>query len=71
MPKLFNVDMVVSHGESASCVVVANTVEEAEQNARDKDYGYIYSAYASEITEIDGYKVVFKKGKKIVLEKQS
>ena len=69
MPKLFQVDTVEEHGDSGYAIVVANTEEEAKERILSEEDSYIYSAYAHEITEIDGYKVVFKKDKKIVMEK--
>ena len=67
--KLFMVNgLTIRDGEPYS-LIVAETAEEAERIfiSGDEDH-CIMSAYAWEVTEVDGYKVVFKKGKKIVLE---
>lgn len=55
--------------ESCSEIRVGNNKEEIEKRIWDEDkYSCLMSVTAFEITEIDGYKVVFRKGKKICLE---
>lgn len=69
--KLFMVSgITIRHGDPHA-LMVAESAEKAEEIflQRDEEDHYIMSAYAHEISEIDGYKVVFKKGKKIALVK--
>lgn len=66
--KLFMVD-IMDDCESCSEIRVGNSVEEIEKRIWDEDsYSCLMFVSARELTEIDGYKVVFKKGKKIALE---
>ena len=69
MPKLFSVTSVISHGDTNTSYIVGNTAEEVEKLILEDDECYAFSAYAAEVKEISGYKVVFKKGKKISLER--
>ena len=55
--------------ECCSEIRVGNSLEEVEKKIWDEDnYSCLMFVSARELTEIDGYKVIFKKGKKIVLE---
>jgi hypothetical protein len=70
MPKLFMVSGLTVRSGEPHMLVVAGTAEEAERKMLEpEDNCYILNAFAHEITEIDGYKIVFKKGKKIALIK--
>ena len=66
--KLFEVS-IMDDCESCSEIRVGNSAEEVEQKIWNEDnYSCLMFVSARELTEIDGYKVVFKKGKKIALE---
>jgi hypothetical protein len=67
--KLFQVNMIVGRCESDTCYVVASSEHDAKQRVLDDEDCYVYSAHAHEVNKIDGYKVVFLKGKKIGLVK--
>jgi hypothetical protein len=61
--------ITIRHGDPHS-LIIAESAEKAEEIfLKDEEDGYIMSTYAWEITEIDGYKIVFHKGKKIALIK--
>ena len=66
--KLYEVDLICNHCEEYFGLVITNNEEEAIEKVK-KDYGisFTYSEKATELNEIDGYKVVFPKGKKIEL----
>lgn len=67
--KLFYVD-ILDDCETTSQVRVGNTAKEVENRIWNEDeYSCLMNVYAHPINEIDRYKVVFKKGKKISLEK--
>lgn len=66
--KLFKID-VMDDCEMETVLAVAENKEEAIEKASKMDWPCFMTARAYEVNEIDGYKVVFKKGKKIVLEK--
>jgi hypothetical protein len=72
--KLYNVCFsTIRHGDPSYLIVAENekgAIEKAQVEF-DKTYGYSFREDAYEINEIDGYKIVFKKGKKISLEKYS
>lgn len=66
--KLFMVD-IMDDSELCSEIRVGNSKEEVEKKIWDEEnYSCLIFVSVRELTEIDGYKVVFKKGKKIVLE---
>jgi hypothetical protein len=69
--KLYNVCFLTIKSGDPSYLVVAENEENAIKKAQiefDKNYGYSLREDANKINEIDGYKVVIKKGKKISLE---
>jgi len=69
--KLFMVSgITIRHGDPHALIIAENEEKAIEKFLEgDEDYHYIMSSYAREITEIDGYKIVFHKGKKIALTK--
>lgn len=69
--KLYFVTLLCNHCEEIKGVTVACTEDEAiSKIKKDNDIEFTYSSSAEEINEIDGYKVIFHKGKKIFLQKQ-
>lgn len=69
--KLYDVTFMTIRDGDPNYLVVADTQKNAVEKAEiefDKYYGHYFRVDADEINEIDGYKVVFKKGKKISLE---
>lgn len=70
--KLYSVVFLTIRDGDPSYLVVADNEENAIRKAEvefDKHYGHYFRVDAYEIKEIDGYKIVFKKGKKVSLEK--
>jgi hypothetical protein len=69
--KLFMVSGITIRRGDPHSLIVAESAEKAEEiflKKNEEDH-YIMSTYAREITEIDGYKIVFHKGKRITLTK--
>ena len=65
--KLYSVD-VMNDCEIENFLVVAQSKEEALEKVDNMEWSCYMNSWVCEINEIDGYKVVFKKGKKIALE---
>jgi hypothetical protein len=66
--KLYLVD-VMNDCEISTVLVVAKSEEEAKNKAYKLDWACYMDSWAHEIDDIEGYKVTFKKGKKINLSK--
>lgn len=67
--KLYWVDLLCNHCEQNCGLAIANSEEDAIKMVKeDYEIDFTYNEIAYPIEEIHGYKVVFKKGKKIVLE---
>jgi hypothetical protein len=66
--RLYDVSFLTIRDGEPHYLIVAENEEDAKQKAEEKwdDYHCGISIY--EIQEIDGYKILFKKGKKINLE---
>lgn len=63
--KLFSIS-IMDDCETCSEIRIGNSAEEVENAIHEEDnYSCLMWVMASEIKEIDGYKVTFKKGKKI------
>lgn len=61
--KLFRVD-IIDDCESYSEIRVGESKEEVEMKIWEEDnYSCLVFVLATEIKEIDGYKIIFKKGK--------
>lgn len=66
--KLYQVTLLtIRHGDP-TYYFVAESKEQAKQRALEEWGGYYTECFVREVNEIDGYKIVFKKGKKISLE---
>jgi len=67
--KLFSVHAMGFHSDYSTLIVAENEEKAIEifKSRNDDTYYFTYDAY--EINEVDGYKIVFHKGKKIVLTK--
>ncbi len=68
--KLFSVYAMDINSDYSTLIVAENEEKAIEIfKSRENDYSYYLTCNAREITVVDGFKIVFRKGKKIVLTK--
>ncbi len=68
--KLFSIHAMGINSDYSTLIVAENEEKAIEIfKSREDDYSYYFTYNAREITAVDGFKIVFRKGKKIVLTK--
>jgi len=68
--KLFSIHAMGINSDYSTLIVAENEEKAIEIfKSREDDCSYYFTYNAREIATVDGYKVIFHKGKKIVLTK--